>query len=124
MIGSLKRNTQLGELAQNRVEEAVSKWLTGSRDRDGKITDAKKEKAQKRRLEYQSGDEQDSEIGSSSRRVQQVGVKIYEAQKRNEKENVQKRRQEYQSEEDEQEVSEVKNRKREYSSDEHGVESD
>jgi hypothetical protein len=74
LIGSLKRNTQLGDFTQKKVETYVSKWLTGSRDRDGKRAECakaeeeKRRKAGKRRQEHQSDDEQD-EAGSS--RVEQ-----------------------------------------------------
>jgi hypothetical protein len=82
LIGSLKRNKHLGEFTQNKVEADVSKWLTGSRDRDGKTTDrakAEKEKARKRRLEDESDDYQDSEAGS---RVERVKEKTNQTQKR------------------------------------------
>ena len=54
LLGSLKRNKQLGEFTQSKVEGSISKWLTGSRDRNGgrvERTKVEKEKAEKRRRE-------------------------------------------------------------------------
>ena len=48
LIGSLKRNTQLGDFTQHKVEKIMSKWLTGSRDRDGKRAQRAKAEQEKR----------------------------------------------------------------------------